>query len=102
MEIKNLYVWFLIALLLLFISFIITGFLDCRIVNAGENKYLQTSEIDKRKEVIRGSDDAESKGYLQKSNIDPRRTVQYDKNGEVKGYWQKSNIDPRKTIFHEK
>jgi hypothetical protein len=41
-------------------------------------------------------------GYLERSRIDPRRTIQYDKDGKVEGYWQKSYIDPRRSIFYKK
>ena len=42
---------------------------------------------------------ADDDEYLQQSPIDPRKTVQYDKNGNIEGVWRKSYIDPRKRIF---
>lgn len=92
--------WFIIICFILIFGFAV-GSLVYSEAYADEDKYLQESNIDKRKEVIHDAD-GETEGYLQKSPIDPRKTIQYDKDGEVEGYWQKSNIDPRKTVFTEK
>jgi hypothetical protein len=63
--------------------------------------YTQRSYIDPRKTVYYNKD-GDHKGYLQESYIDPRRTTQYNRKGNEKGYWQKDYIDPRKTRFYKK
>jgi hypothetical protein len=86
-----------IVLLGLCIAIITLSLNGCKTTS---DHYTQQSNIDPRKQVIYDSDGNE-RGYLQKSYIDPRKTIQYDKNGKRKGYWQKSYIDPRKTVFHK-
>ncbi len=60
--------------------------------------YLQKSDIDSRKILIKDQDD-NIKGYLQKSYIDQRKMLIYDKDGKVKGYLQRDLMDSRKIKF---
>ena len=76
MILKTIYTWFLIALLILISYFAIGFFFGIKVY----------------------ADDDATK-YIQQSAIDPRKTVQYDKNGNIEGVWRKSYIDPRKRIF---
>jgi len=64
------------------------------------NTYIQKSYVDPRVDVIEKNGEVE--GTLQKSLIDPRRTIKRDKDGNIKGYWQKSYVDPRKRVFIKK
>jgi hypothetical protein len=43
----------------------------------------------------------EANGYLEKSRIDSRKTLVYDKNGKVFGYAKKSHLDSRKTVVYD-
>jgi hypothetical protein len=75
----------------------------CKTTEGG--RYLQKSYVDPRKSVYYNKDH-NAKGYVQQSLIDPRRDIQYKKNDngkyKAKGYWQKDYIDPRKTRFYKK
>jgi hypothetical protein len=82
------------------IAFLFAGMLHgCKTLNT--DGYLQKSNIDPRKTVVYDKD-AKDQGYLQESYLDRRRTTQYDKKGKVKGYWQQDYVDPRKTRFYKK
>jgi len=48
------------------------------------------------------SEKTEAKGYLEKSRIDSRKTLIYDKNGKVFGYAKKSHPDSLKTVVYDK
>ena len=43
----------------------------------------------------------EANGYLEKSRIDSRKTLVYDKNGKVFGYAKESHLDSRKTVVYD-
>jgi hypothetical protein len=43
----------------------------------------------------------EANGHLEKSRIDSRKTLIYDKNGKVFGYAEKSHIDSLKTVVYD-
>jgi hypothetical protein len=60
--------------------------------------YLQKSDIDSRKILIKDKDD-NVKGYLQKSYMDQRKMLIFDKDGKVKGYLQRDPMDSRKLKF---
>jgi len=60
--------------------------------------YLQKSDIDSRKILIKDKDD-NVKGYLQRSYIDQRKMLIHDKHGKVKGYLQRDLMDSRKFKF---
>ena len=60
--------------------------------------YLQKSDIDSRKILIKGKDDS-IKGYLQRSYLDQRKMLIFDKDGKVKGYLQRDLMDSRKLRF---
>ena len=60
--------------------------------------YLQKSDIDSRKILIKDKDD-NVKGYLQRSYIDQRKMLIHDKDGKVKGYLQRDLMDSRKLKF---
>jgi len=60
--------------------------------------YLQKSDIDSRKILIKDKDD-NVKGYLQRSYIDQRKMLIHDKDGKVKGYLQRDLMDSRKFKF---
>ena len=47
------------------------------------------------------SEQIEADGYLQKSYIDSRKTLIYDKDGKVVGYAKKSYLDSRKTVVYD-
>ena len=47
------------------------------------------------------SEQIEADGYLQKSYIDSRKTLIYDKDGKVVGYAKKSYLDRRKTVVYD-
>jgi hypothetical protein len=47
------------------------------------------------------SEKTEAKGYLEKSRIDSRKTLIYDKNGKVFGYAKKSHPDSLKTVVYD-
>ena len=86
---------------------IITGFvlgIMClvRTVRAEEKTYLKTSNLDPRKTVIyerNPNEQDRANGYLQKSYLDPRKTVVYDADGQEQGYFRKSYLDSRKTVY---
>jgi len=60
--------------------------------------YLQKSDIDSRKMLIKDKDD-NVKGYLQRSYIDQRKMLIHDKDGKVKGYLKRDLMDSRKLKF---
>jgi len=60
--------------------------------------YLQKSDIDSRKILIKDRDD-HVKGYLQRSYLDQRKMLIHDKDGKVKGYLQRDPMDSRKLKF---
>jgi hypothetical protein len=60
--------------------------------------YLQKSDIDSRKILIKNRDD-HVKGYLQRSYLDQRKMLIHDKDGKVKGYLQRDPMDSRKLKF---
>jgi len=60
--------------------------------------YLQASDIDSRKILIKDKDD-NVKGYLQRSYMDQRKMLIHDKDGKVKGYLQRDLMDSRKIKF---
>jgi hypothetical protein len=60
--------------------------------------YLQKSDIDSRKILIKDKDD-NVKGYLQKSYLDHRKMLIHDKDGKVKGYIQRDLMDSHKLKF---
>jgi hypothetical protein len=47
------------------------------------------------------SEQIEADGYLQKSYIDSRKTLIYDKDGKVVGYAKKSYLGSRKTVVYD-
>ena len=47
------------------------------------------------------SEKIEAKGYLEKSRIDSRKTLIYDKNGKVVGYAKKSHLDSLKMVVYD-
>jgi len=47
------------------------------------------------------SEKIEAKDYFEKSRIDSRKTLIYDKNGKVFGYAKKSHLDSLKTIVYD-
>ncbi len=47
------------------------------------------------------SEKIETNGYLEKSRIDSRKTLIYDKNGKVFGYAKKSHLDSRKMVVYD-
>ncbi|OEU61299.1 MAG: hypothetical protein BA867_01435 [Desulfobacterales bacterium S5133MH16] len=47
------------------------------------------------------SEKTEAKDYLEKSRIDSRKTLIYDKNGKVFGYAKKSHPDSLKTVVYD-
>jgi len=47
------------------------------------------------------SEKIEADGYLEKSRIDSRKTLIYDKNGKVFGYAKESHLDSRKTVVYD-
>jgi len=63
-----------------------------------DGDYLQKSDIDSRKILIKDKDD-NVKGYLQRSYIDQRKMLIHDKDGKVKGYLQRDLMDSRKFKF---
>ena len=47
------------------------------------------------------SERIEADGYLEKSRIDSRKTLIYNKNGKVFGYTKKNHLDSRKTVVYD-
>jgi len=60
--------------------------------------YLEKSRIDSRKTLIYDKN-GKVFGYATKSHLDSLKTVVYDTNDNVKGYLQKDLLDPRKLRF---
>lgn len=90
---------FLVGAGILMLFLIMVMLQSCKTLNT--DGYLQKSNIDPRKTVVYDKD-AKDQGYLQESYLDRRRTTQYDKKGNIKGYWQQDYVDPRKTRFYKK
>lgn len=89
----------LIGVGILVLFFVLLMLQGCKTLNT--DGYLQKSNIDPRKTVVYNKD-AKDQGFLQESYLDRRRTTQYDKKGKIKGYWQQDYVDPRKTRFYKK
>ena len=66
----------------------------------GVDGYLEKSRIDSRKTLIYDKN-GKVIGYTKKSYLDSRKTVVYDKNDNIKGYLQQDLMDSRKMLFYK-
>lgn len=74
------------------------GYFEKDVIDDRKVKFHQTKDSKKDGNLIKDYD----KSYLQRSVIDPRKTILYDSDGNSKGYFRKDVIDSRKFRFQEK